>query len=244
MEPNIKPLGEEDLIHIFTSRNFLARLRRAAELSWETGHESGFIVCRDIYKNQLIYGDVIGGFDPEYNSAQNPTSRVGRMFGRSVEPSLIKHSLDPVKNEAYVVVDFHLHPFPATFMPSEKDLDYFFEVREDYYEPFSGFRINCRPLYLIGSMPRPDRNLEILLLQETGGKPLRESYAGILSSCVEHDPRFSDHNHVIVELFQKRAGIQADILTYELACKNYYLMERDLSKLARYASCPAVLGFA
>ena len=48
MKPSIKLIRKSDLKRIFTSNDFLKRLEKAAVITWNTDHEAGFCVTRDI----------------------------------------------------------------------------------------------------------------------------------------------------------------------------------------------------
>ena len=242
-EPNIQPIGRREIKRIFTSNEFLERLSEAANITWGSDHETGFYVVRDIYENRIIYGNAVG-FDAKSGFADDPTKSIRGIFSRSIEPLLDRYSLSRESNDIYTVIHLHFHPFPNTFDPSEADIENFLMEREDlFYEEDYGVRINCKPVHIVGSQPISKRTIDLLLLQETGNRPLRESFADILVSSVENDPEYRDDNATIARLYDKQKGVQAVMLSFERNDGIYKLKKGDYQKISRFASNPEFLGF-
>ena len=243
-EPNIKPIGRREIEEIITSDKFLRRFSEAANITWKTNHETGFHVVRDIYENRIIYGNVVG-FDAESEVIYDPTDSIRGGFSRSVEPLLDKYGLSLENNDIYPVVNLHFHPFPSTFDPSEADIKNFLGKREDLFceESYSA-RINCKPVFVVGSQPTSERTIDLLLLQETGNRPLRRVFADILVSSIENESQYRDDNATIARLYDKQSGIKAAMLTFERNNGIYKLKRGDYQKISRFASTPEFLGFA
>ncbi len=244
LNPNIRPIGKQEIKRIFAGNEFLERLTQAAVITWETGHESGFSVVRDIYQNKVMYGSVVGfdwedGFDNE-GVALDPTKSIQDRFWRSMEPVVSYKALE--RDEIYPVADLHFHPFPYTFMPSIDDINHFLGWREEYLtDIFPGFKINHYPVDCIASIPRSERTVELLLLQETGEEPLGEKNADILHAGVENNPAFVNENGIIARLFSQQRSVQALMLSYDYNKSRYHLRKRQYRQLGRFASWPRLV---
>ncbi len=244
-QPNIKPIGRREIKSIFVSNEFLERLSEAADITWETDHEIGFCVVRDIYKNKIIYGNVVGT-DVKDPRANDPRERIFGLDYNSINPLLGRYDLKIYNNDVYPVIDIHFHPFPSNFEPSEQDIRYFLSKREDlFYQENYGSRIDCKPIFIVGSQPSSVRTIELLLLQETGKKPLGKTFAEILISSVEMDPQYYYDDHsTIARLYDKQEGIQVAMLSFERSNRLYKLKKGDYQKISKFASNPSFLGFA
>lgn len=242
-QPSIKPIGRKEIKRIITSDEFLKRIGEAADITWWSDHETGFYVVWDIYENRIIYGNVVG-FDAENNLAGDPTESISGVFTRSIESLLDRYGLSWENSDIYPVVNLHFHPFPSTFDPSEADIEKFLLEREElYYEEDYGARINCKPVFVIGSQPTSKRTIDLLLLQETGDRPLRRNFSDILVSSVENNPEYRDDNATIAKIYDKQNGIQAVMLSFERNNRLYKLKKGDYQKISRFASTPEFLGF-
>jgi len=235
-EPNIKPIGRREIKGIITSDEFLKRLSEAANITWESDHETGFYVVRDIYENSIIYGNVVG-FNAEDEFAGDPTESISGKFLRSIEPVY-----DLYENNIYPVVNLHFHPFPSNFDPSEMDIENFLMERKLFCGWDYMARINCKLVYVIGSQPTSERTIDLLLLQETGNRP-RKGFADILVSSVKNDPRHRDDNATIARLYDQQRGIQATMLSFERNNGIYKLKKGDYQKISKFASTPEFLGY-
>ena len=96
--PNILPISRSEIKRTIAGDEFLKRLSQAADITWESGHETEFCIVRDIYQNRIIYGKVVG-FDAE-RGGHDPTKGMGSMF-RSIEPSLNRLNLSRENNDFY-----------------------------------------------------------------------------------------------------------------------------------------------
>lgn len=242
-KPNIRPISGREIEGIFTGRNFIQRLKKAANITWETDHETGFSVIRDIYTSRFLYGEVVG-FDAENNYTCNPNEGITGRFERSIESLLRKDYLSLEEGNIIPIIDLHMHPFPSTSNPSEPDIRTMFRRRENLiYNKIYGSVINCRPIYIIGSQPNQNRNIDLLILQETFEKPLREGFAEILVSLVDNDPEHKNDNATISKLYNKQRGIQAEMISFVRVDGAYMLRKGDNNKLSKFASNPKFLGF-
>jgi hypothetical protein len=240
-EPDIGPIDSAEIMKVMTGKEFMKRLGKAAEITWETDHDTGFSVARDIYRNRLLYGDVVG-FDAENEFAPDPTNSVLGTYFRSVEPVADRLRLNSAYNDFYPVIRVHMHPWPNTFNPSQADIELFLSTRDCLYRPEYARRIDCRPIFAIGSLPSLNKDLELLLLQETRERPLGENYADMILSNIEEEPTFEDYNPAIARICNKQADMQAAMLTYEKNDDHYALKKSDFRLISRFASEPKIIN--
>ena len=140
------------------------------------------------------------------------------------------------------VASLHLHPFPYSYCPSEADLSILLKERESINDDgfFGNRKINCRPILAVGCLSSKKKSIDVLLLQETGQKPLGEKWAAHIFDFVEQGLKGSENLDRIVSVYNKQKNIQAARLTY-LPGRGYSLRLNDHNKLARFVSSPELL---
>lgn len=237
-KPNIKPLSAREIQRILAGDEFLKRLTRAANTTNRTGNETGFWVERDIYDNDLIYGEVIESTVASALTG-DPESCLSGARSDSIDALLEKRGFDIYGGEAYEVIGIHFHPSPHSFDPSWQDVFSFLAERELLFYAGWGRRLDHKPISAIGSLPS-DNHIELLLLQETGNEPLGSKFVDALHSLAQRCP---NDNTKLAKFYDKFNGIRAAMLSFEKEGRLYKLKKGDEKKVARFASRPRFLAF-
>jgi hypothetical protein len=235
-KPDLKPIGKREVKSFFTSEEFLKRLARAADINWMSDHETSFVVGRNS-ENQYVWGKVVGE-DPD---GSEPWYSVGNFFNRSL---LDNNNYDV--EDFYTFVALHFHPPLESFDPSPGDFQTAFALRELSFRYCVGHCIDSRPLMCIGSVPRANRNIELLVMQETGKKALGMEWGDSVASFIEMDPEYRhDDNEGIVEILNKQSRLQAEILHYDMQDGGSYKLRSGEynGKLGKFSSKPVYLGY-
>lgn len=237
-EPNIQPFTKSDMINLFNSVAFRTRLNSSAHKSWNSDHEFGFAIGRDIFKNKLFYGQVVGTQTSGYGISSEDHSL----------PALVSESLDEIlpenmsiiTGEIYPLLTIHFHQPRTSFKPTENDLHQFIETKTKLEESPYGHRITYFPIEAIASQPTSDRNIEILLLQPTSEQKL---IPFSIINRVESHPDFSPQdNESIVEVYKSIPELIVEMITYTKTTRGYKLNEKDKQKITQFAHTPTYLG--
>ena len=62
MQTEIKQISADEIREVFTSKDFVKRLKKAADITFDIDHESGFEIVKDLTADEVCYG-IVQGFD-------------------------------------------------------------------------------------------------------------------------------------------------------------------------------------
>ncbi|MBT7903703.1 hypothetical protein HN587_07605 [Candidatus Woesearchaeota archaeon] len=232
----LKPVSKNFLIRLFGSNKFRTKIDLALTRAHNFRETYAFNVVKPVSAGSTIISPVFTeqGLAPESYFADIHTRKViGREpnfelgdYGRGVFPILLYKSV-PRFNYCF--------PTFQTFIN-------FADVRDFTYDFNNCFPIDSKPLMVIASS-QDSMTLELLLVQETGQKPMKRAFAKYLLESVEADYKFQlTDNSVVAKLIDSKQGVRADLLKYVRDETGFFqISSEELSKLERFAYVPEEL---
>ena len=241
---------------IFGNSEFLGRISKAAVIAYETNHRSGFEVYDILYGEGVFYGDVIDyGTNERGPYSQYQESICSRLKNTGGE-GLLKSGYDRIMPLSKVIIK----PAKSTILPSEDDINSFIFERENYFfEDDNYSRVNCSPIYAIGSLVADNSgnkskknrsnqdgskgngiDIDMILMQQISEEPLSTNEGYNIFFSRFYDTKLSDKNRDIERHLNSQNGLRAALVRYRNENGIYKPEKSELDKLGDFKWNPVL----
>jgi len=225
----LAPVTHENLKHIFTSRNFLRGIKKAADIGLKKHTESQFSVWRGAFSENTKY------FFPKQATYDTPSSTSFELEPKQYE-QIDNQKLMPI-------IQYHCHPSPYV-SPSEQDLVSHFDIRNQYNlvsgdgplpQSIENYHLDC-----IGAIRESGKFHDLLVLQSR--LKTADSMEGEFAyqQIMDKLGRRKDDNRLLAKALDSLSNWNAHLLTYEKKGNSYNISEDQLSGLEKIAYTPVL----
>jgi hypothetical protein len=227
MKANIQPIAEEDLINLFSSKQFRKKIYEGLEVLRKGYGESGFNIARSIYDNSILIGDLI--ISKEYDTLST---------SESLDSILKKEGLDDIYGEAYRIFDFHYHP-SGNIGFSRADLNGLHSALTCYHQ------IASKPIRSVGInyQEKGKDIIDILLLQWKSNEQFTFEQIPEIADVIETIETDTPYTKLIESIESSNPGkLNCEVIRYFAKKGHVVFRKGDETKLKKFSYTPKYLG--